>query len=403
MKPLFETYIPRLKVGMFLREYAFELDRNSRQLASGQITRPQLARKTWAFIEDRFGELNWDNLYWNRTFKSAMQLAFRSVTWKLGNIRGFGKAGRDLWAEGLSKALHGEMPRMSLPMAWIVGLSVVTAIESSIITRVSTGKYPWELAESMMDELKNLIFPRISPKDPTQRVSIPTYFRDGYRLGESIPKDYGWSYVKGGASGELSRLFDDWQNKDFVGRPIYDPNDPMYDRVRDKMEHLVPVPFGISSYERAKAGGESSAKATLGAFGFTQAPASVQPTLQNQMREKALKWMHDSGNPKLVEQAKRLATEQNAPGPYSDLHRALRGGNPDGVKQAYENLRKTHTVKQIFTEMKAASHRPFTGSKEAEQEFFRSLDEQGKALYLKTQQERQENYQAWLKFAASQH
>jgi hypothetical protein len=36
--------------------------------------------------------MNFNNIYWNNTFKSVLQLAFRSVTWKLGNLRGAGSA-----------------------------------------------------------------------------------------------------------------------------------------------------------------------------------------------------------------------------------------------------------------------------------------------------------------------
>jgi DNA repair protein RadC len=87
MKPLFEMYIPRLKIGSFLREYSNELVQRADQLASGKLTRPQLAREVWDSIENRFGEMNFDNLFWNRTFKSALQLVFRSVTWKIGAVK----------------------------------------------------------------------------------------------------------------------------------------------------------------------------------------------------------------------------------------------------------------------------------------------------------------------------
>src|ERR1017187_3353783 len=56
-------------------------------LKSGAMTRAQLARKVVDSVENRFGEMNFDNLFWNRTWKTALQLAFRSVTWKLGTAR----------------------------------------------------------------------------------------------------------------------------------------------------------------------------------------------------------------------------------------------------------------------------------------------------------------------------
>lgn len=85
MKSLFEYYIPNLKLGFALKEYNLAKAEYSDRLASGEITREQLARQIVDGVENRFGEMNFDNLFWDRTFKTFAQLLFRSVTWKLGN------------------------------------------------------------------------------------------------------------------------------------------------------------------------------------------------------------------------------------------------------------------------------------------------------------------------------
>lgn len=271
MKPLFEKYIPRLKVGMFLREYAFELDRRSTDIETGKLTRGELAQQTWAFIEDRFGELNWDNLYWDRTMKTAMQLMFRSVTWKLGNLRGFGKAGRDAVAElGVNWWREGRAPRMTLPMGWLVGMTAITAVQASIISKVATGKYPWELAEDSGELMRNLVFPRIDANDKSQRVSIPTYWRDAVHLSHS-PTDY----VRTSMTGEIGRIMDVWDNKDFYGTQVYNPDDPDLRKVYDATRHMVPLPFGLSSYIAAHQTGATGARAAAGFMGFTKAPFYV--------------------------------------------------------------------------------------------------------------------------------
>lgn len=272
MKPLFETYIPRLKVGLFLREYAFESERNAERLASGELTRPELARKTWSFVEDRFGELNWDNLFWDRTFKSGMQLLFRSVTWKLGNIRGFGKAARDSVAE-LGNLVRGRGFEMTLPMGWLLGMSVITGLQSTLITKFSTGKYPWELAETVGEWMKNLVFPRIDINDPSQRVSTPTYWRDAVHLAHSVP-----DYIRSSMTGEIGRLLDVWRNKDFYGTQVYNPDDPYIRQGWNVLQHMVPLPFGMSSYIAAQRTGESEMKSTAGFFGFTKAPFYMSHT-----------------------------------------------------------------------------------------------------------------------------
>lgn len=306
MKPLFETYIPRLKVGMFLREYSFELGRRTDDLASGKLTRAELARKTWSFIEDRFGEQNYDNLYWNRTFKSALQLAFRSVTWKLGNANAWGKAFYGMATEAAAAAKkpagkaisnlaakkifdkkrndalaelgkrwfeEGRNPRLTLPMAWLIGISVITAFQATIITKGATGKWPWELADDEEELARNLVFPRIDPVDKSQRVSIPTYWRDAVHAVHSIP-----DYIKSSLTGEWGRLADVWENRDFYGTEVYHEDDPLLKRTYDKFTHLVPLPFGLSSYVAAHRTGATGPRAAAGFMGFTKAPYYISYT-----------------------------------------------------------------------------------------------------------------------------
>lgn len=266
LKPLFEQYIPRLKVGMFLKEHSFELAHDP-DFLSGKITRGELARKNWALIEDRFGELNWDNLYWDRTLKTGLQLAFRSVTWKLGNIRAFGKAFRDVGTELYRSGSEGKMIRMTPAIGWLLGMSVVTAIQASLITKLTTGKWPADLARNSGEFWRNLIFPRIDLHDASQRVSIPTYWKDLVHFLHD-PVDY----VHSSMTGEIGRLWDIWNNRDFYGVQVYNPDDPKLNQAYDVMKHLVPLPFGLSSYIAAERTGATPAKAAAGFMGFTKAP-----------------------------------------------------------------------------------------------------------------------------------
>jgi hypothetical protein len=270
LHPLFETFIPRLKLGTYMREYSFELLRNEKELADGTLKRNELARKVWNFTEDRFGELNWDNLYWDRTVKSAFQLVFRSTTWKLGNLRGFGKAGRDLLGELAAPVTQGRAPRITLPMGWLLGTAMTTSLVSSIITKTTTGKYPWELADDAVGIIKNLVYPRIDAKDDTQRLSVPTYFRDPVSMSHSVP-----GYIKNSMSGEIGRTMELWDNKDFYGDEIIKPNDPLYKQSAEALGHLVPLPFSLQSYMETVKSGEGIGKAALSATGFGKAPSYI--------------------------------------------------------------------------------------------------------------------------------
>lgn len=270
--PLFDLYIPRLKVGMFLRDYAFELERNADKLASGKLTRDALARRTWAFVEDRFGEMNFDNLYWDRTFKSAMQLMFRSVTWKLGNIRGFGKAAVDTVKFGNDIA-HGIKPTVTLPMGWALGLTATTATIGSLLSKAFSGKYPWEWATDDDSLAKDTVYPHISATDPSQRVSIPTYLRDLIGMRKGLIE-----YGRSSMTGMWGKILDDWQNKDFYGTEVRHPGDPIGQQAGDLVKHLFPVPFSISSAVKAKETGATPTQSALGFAGFTKAPWNISHT-----------------------------------------------------------------------------------------------------------------------------
>lgn len=289
MKPLFETYIPRLKVGMFLREYSYELTRNSEAIRTGAKTRNQLAIDTWRFVEDRFGEMNFDNLFWDRTFKSAMQFLFRSVTWKLGNIRGFGAATKDAFkglitdpAKALGQGQLPPKPNVTLPMTWLVGMTLNTAITSAVLSKLFTNQYPWELAKDVGDLFLNLAFPRVSPNDPSQRVSVPTYLRDAVHFSHGGLLHGPVNYISASFMGEIGRVLDVWNNKDFYGTAVYNPDDPLKRKIGESFWHMAPLPFGISSFIAQERTGATPTQKALSFTGFTKAPYYVSYTLGEQ-------------------------------------------------------------------------------------------------------------------------
>ena len=66
MKPLFEIYIPNMKVGAFMYEMSNELVQRAGELKKGTLTRAELARQVVQSIENRFGEMNFDNQLINK-------------------------------------------------------------------------------------------------------------------------------------------------------------------------------------------------------------------------------------------------------------------------------------------------------------------------------------------------
>ncbi|MCL4441740.1 MAG: hypothetical protein M1609_14465 [Firmicutes bacterium] len=264
MKPLFEIYIPRLKIGLFFHEYGQQLEQHAEDLLSGKMSRERLAREVWDRTENKFGEMNFDNLFWNRTFKSALQLLFRSVTWKLGNIRGFGSA---ILGQGknLLDMKNGRVPRLDPGMAWLMGMLTTTAAISTILQKALTGKDP--------QELKDFVYPQVGGTDKDgnpNRLSIPTYFRDAVSLTHS-PVDY----TKNSLSGMVSKLSDILQNKDFFGNYIYDPKDPAWKQFLDSVGYFTPKPFVLTQVQNLQKNNTTPAVQALGFAGFLKAPREI--------------------------------------------------------------------------------------------------------------------------------
>lgn len=268
MRPLFNTYIPRLKIGQFLREYSFELTHKP-----DTVSRAQLARQVWDSIDNRFGEMNFDNLFWNRTFKTSLQLLFRSVTWKLGNIREYDSAIRGQMLEIKESVQERRPPRMTRSFGWLTGMAITTALQAVLLTKLLTGKYPWDYADTAGELVKNLVYPRTSATNPKERVASIGYWRDAFSLIHSPTH-----YVASSTNGEIARILEAMENKDFYGVQVYDPDDPTVKKSWDIVKHIIPIPFSISSFLSMSESGESGRKAAMSFAGLTKAPAWVSQT-----------------------------------------------------------------------------------------------------------------------------
>lgn len=339
MKPLFQWYIPNLKYSLFLRMMSEQAAEHAADLESGALTRAQLARKVVDSVENRFGEMNFDNLFWRRTMKSALQFGFRSVTWKLGTAREIGGAaagqakefGEWAWqahnllgggggaveppnpgADGKIPFPEPEMekpgwlPKLDAKMSWVMSLLLTTAALGTIASKVLSGKYPWEWtadevkdkAEGSWDWFKSMyretVHPRTGEKDShglPVRINLPTYLKEIENALKSPAR-----YVVGSLSGIVSKAHDIAENEDYFGNYVYNPNASTGTKLKQIGKYAAPEPFALSGYERGKDLGQGKTS-YLSAFGFPRAPADLDFT-------PAEKMAHDLGH------KERLTPEQ---------------------------------------------------------------------------------------------
>ena len=325
LKPLFNHYIPRLKAGMFLKQYSHRLDLLHDDIKAGKITKEQLASRTWDFIEDTLGEMNFDNLFWNRTFKSSLQLIFRSVTWKLGNLRAFGKAFVEQGKELSNAMKEKRVPRLEPEMAWLWGLATTTVAMNSIIQKLAIGEFP--------QDLKDTIFPRISEKG--DRMAPYTYLKDAAAIAHGPIK-----YMLSSFSGWLGAVAEIGKNRTYSGTQVYDPEASYAEKTMDAMVHLFPTPFSIQNIERTKKPGEPIYKGFLSGIAM-KAPGYIQNT---PAETRALELRGDAQYKAMTktEKEKKLKLQN-----YADsLGESRRSSDPGEEQIALDQIAKDKTLTQ---------------------------------------------------------
>jgi N12 class adenine-specific DNA methylase/2'-5' RNA ligase len=354
MKPLFETYIPRLKAGYALSQLAQQYDERADDIKAGKTTRAEIARAVIDSAENRFGEMNFDNLFWNNTMKSALQFAFRSVTWKLGNWRGFltafGKENMEGFADPLKamwedarkgKKTHQTkdyIPKMGMNQAWLLGMAVTTVTLGSIITKLYTGEWPWQHADgdTAMERAGNTLYEATHPRTNRtnektgrpERLSLPTGMKDFEHAAHDLP-----GYARGSMSETMGNFIDVAANRDFYGNYVYDPDGSYYQKFAQSFTYMLPKPIAVSSLRQSLSGGEDDTQTKAMKFAGINGGAANDHDFSDAERKMRTMMKSRLGGPKTPEQM--------------DLLRDLQAEKQNPVAESRE-VRDEEYIKKLF-------------------------------------------------------
>ena len=136
-QPIFEKYIPRVKNGAFYDTMGAWLKENPTATYDQQVA---MARKIWDSIDNRFGEMVQDNIFWNKTMKQAAQVAMRSYSWNMGTVREIGGGAAGLIKD--PKRLSIKHPDYDPRAAYVLALPIVVGTTSAVYQYLKTGKAP---------------------------------------------------------------------------------------------------------------------------------------------------------------------------------------------------------------------------------------------------------------------
>lgn len=272
--PVMDYYVPRMKVGAFYGMAHNILDEAQRKNWTPELTRARL-QEAWDSIDDRFGQVVYDNLFWHKALRDTLHLAVRAVGYTFGDIRTYGGAVKDT-AKAAVQIGRGKKPRVTPRMAFAVGSFISTALLGGVMTLAWTGHAPqtWKDYTHPMD-------------NAGQRHTIPGY---PDQMISAAHDPIQWSLNK--VAPIWSAMAEVAKNTDFNHTEIRHKDDPAIQQLAEVAEWAIkqPIPFSFSNtgklledrgamptlasmLQEAK---EHPGDIALGNLGFTPAPSFVQ-------------------------------------------------------------------------------------------------------------------------------
>jgi hypothetical protein len=330
-KPLMNKYVPEIKNGAFFNQADFILKQAAAESWSQQKTNARLQEASDS-IDNRMGQLKYDNLFWNKTIKDLGLVSTRSLGWNLGTIRELGGGILDtqkIITEG----------RLTPRTAYVLALPIITGTLGALTQLIYAGKRPGEDGEPIW---KDLFFPRTGRKMPDgnwERISIPSYMKDvaayAYHPLNTLTHK---------AHPLASAMYQMFTNQDFYGTQIRNPDDPLVKQIEQEIAYSTTTlePFSVrNALQFANQGGHSKGE-DVGAF-FGAVPAAkyiTNTSLQSALQEQI-------SNRIKITQTKEQRARTDKTNKYANELRAAKYNNK---KEDYDA-----SLKQMFEDKKNGS------------------------------------------------
>ena len=284
MEPLFNHYIPNLKTGAALEQMADYMAANKDNPERFQQAAKMILKST----DDRLGEMNQSTLFWNNTLKKAANLLMISPGWETGTLRaGMGGAGSFLKgaAEGrpLSR-LSITSPDFKPNASWPFAFAIMTAATSSIYQYLKTGKVPESGKDLWAPQTGGTALNSAQP----ERAIPPGYVKDVYSWwhgltgSEGLPRNAA-NMLYGKLSMVPRTTWDTMANSDWEGKRLYNPSDPLQQRMQEYLHSVWRESRPIIAQQVAKTGVKgSNITRPEAAFGIRAASKAVADPAQSE-------------------------------------------------------------------------------------------------------------------------
>lgn len=307
--PIFEKWIPAIKAAAYLNQAAAVLRAHPEYL-DDPVARRIALRAIAKSIDNRYGEMNYGTLFWNRSLKDGAIGSFLSLGWNLGFVREFGGATMEAATRPAGvlpafqptpgrRIVRGVTNKITFALSYVG----TAALINGLMTYLFTGDEPHGL---------DYIFARIGGQNPDgspRRVTNMFYLREVPMLLKHI-EEHGGNIIGGAKEMLWNKLmfepfYELMNNRDYYGYDIWDQNAPIYQQIWQALRHTYGNQFNPMSISGAKHAADLSGQpfpsnpiahpqealeaagakgVGLSLLGFGPAPAYVEKTpIQNRI------------------------------------------------------------------------------------------------------------------------
>lgn len=280
--PIFEQWIPNLKAAAYLNEAQALLSKRP-ELIDNDAQRMVALRTIAKSIDNRYGEMNYGSVFWNRTVKDLGIGSFLSLGWNLGFAREFGGAllqpeyqlGRRLAGkETVSQAtIAAAQNKLTFALSYVAGGMIL----NGMMTYLLSGQTPHGM---------DYFLARIGGKNPDgtdRRVTNMTYLREIPMLIKHV-EEQGGNVAAGVAEMIYNKMMiqsvvEMARNRDYYGNDIWNENGPIYQKAAQTLAYIFNQqfsPMSISGAQRQLSMGGGAREVALSFLGFGPAPAYAE-------------------------------------------------------------------------------------------------------------------------------
>lgn len=269
--PMFRLWIPALKIASYLKDVQTAIKLDPR-LATDKGRRILAFRKLSKSVDNRYGEMNYQTLFWNRTIKDIAVANTLSLGWNLGFLREYGGGTIDVVKAPFKKGGFKEKVKtgqLDRPL-FLMFYTTQVMLYSGLLTWALTGKPPTDLLD--------YLYPKSGDKDAQGkdlRLNTPFYPREFAAIAKHVEHEgVGpglWHVVSNKSSGVL-QMGNQWvTGVDWRDREIRDPNSAWHQQMRDTLAHTLEDLQPISLKQLSESKGTAKDVA-LSFSGFGKAP-----------------------------------------------------------------------------------------------------------------------------------